>query len=231
MAKSSSGNDSKALALSVDSVYDKALVIRPRLPSVDGIFDLRADTLIASHAPHGRIAEHLHDHLPHMHIRYGFEIPAQSLAGIDGAALEVAMMIQVGHRVDCNPVFVARGPGSTGVCLKVAGQDVHWVHNDEAGKKATQLYESTGRKVPEGYYFSGFRTSDLEERKVWRYSREDLLRAIGRGLRADQHFQATWREPRKEPIAPYDVIICLSDDATSFHTFFRLQSTVSLGAF
>ncbi len=221
----------KRLTLTVDSSYDKTFLIRPRLPLIDGIFDVRADTLVASHAPHARIPEHLHDHLPHMHIRYGFEIPAQSLAGIDAAALEVDMLVQVDHRVDCNPVFVARGPDSTGICLKIANQDVHWVHNEEAGKNATKLFEATGRRVPEGYYFSGFRTSDVEERKVWRYSREDLLRAIGRGLRADQHFQATWREPRKDPIAPYDVIICLTDDASSFHTFFRLQPTVSLGAF
>jgi hypothetical protein len=219
------------LELTVDSIYDKALIIRPRLPLIDGIFDVRADTLIASHTPHSRIPEHLHDHLPHMHIRYGFEIPPQSLAGIDAAALEVAMLVQVAHRVDCNPIFVARGPSSTGICLKIANQDVHWVHNDDVGRKATELFEATGRQVPEGYYFSGFQTSDVEERRVWRYSREDLLRAIGRGVRADQHFQATWREPREDFISPYDVIICLSDDATSFHTFFRLRPTVSLGAF
>jgi hypothetical protein len=218
-------------SLKVDSQYDKTFVIKPRLPAIDGIFDIRANTLIASHAPHDRIQEHLHDHLPHMHIRYGFEIPPQSLAGIDSAALEVAMLVQIAHRVDCNPVFVARGPESTGICLKIAGQDVHWVHNEKVGNKATSLFEATGSKVPNDYYFSGFKTSDTEERKVWRYSREDLLRAIGNGLRADQHFQATWREPRSEPIAPYDVIICLSDDESSFHTFFRLQPTVSLGAF
>jgi hypothetical protein len=108
---------------------------------------------------------------------------------------------------------------------------VHWVHNDDVGRKATTLFESTGRKVPDGYYFSGFRTSDPDERKVWRYTREDLLRSIGRGLRADQHFQATWRNPQDTAITPYDVIICLSDDATSYHTFFRLQPTVSLGMF
>jgi hypothetical protein len=220
----------KRLTLTVTSHYEKVLVIRPRLPMIDGIFDLRADTMIASHAPHARIPEHLHDHLPHMHIRYGFEIPAQSLAGVDEAALEVVMLIKEDHRVDCNPVFVARGPNSTGICLKVANQDVHWVHNDDVARKATQLFEATGRRVPEGYYFSGFRTSDVQERKVWRYSRDELLRAIGRGLQADQHFQATWREPRRDPIPPYEVIIGLSDDSTSFHTFFRLQPTASLGA-
>ena len=187
--------------------------------------------LIASHAPHERIREHLHDHLPHMHIRYGFEIPDQSFRGISATALEVAMLIRVEHRVDCNPVFVARGPGAEGVCLKIAGQDVHWVHNAESGSKATKLFESTGRRIPAGFRFSGFRTSDLEERKVRKYSRLELLAAVGLGLRCDQHFQATWIEPKQEVIEPYDVIICLSDDTTDYHTFFRLQPTIALGAF
>jgi hypothetical protein len=207
------------------------LIIRPRLPFIPGIFDIPPDTCISSHRPHARIPEHLHDHFPHMHIRYGFEIPAQSLVGIDSSALEVAMAIRAEHRVDCNPVFVARGPNSQGVCLKIAGQDIHWVHNEEVGLKATKLFEETGRKLPEGFYFSGFRTSDVDERKVLRYSREELKRAIGLGLRADQHFQATWRDPREEAIEPYDVIIYLGDDETSYHTFFRLPVVVPIGAF
>lgn len=218
----------------VPAVYQAGgtgLVIRPRLPAVEGIFDLGPNTLIASHAPHERIKEHLHDHLYHMHIRYGFEIPAQDFRGIDRVALLVMMMIPVSQRVDCNPVFVARGEGSEGICLKIAGEDVHWVHNDEAGKKATVLFEGTGRKMPKNYRFQGFQTSDLDERKVRRYSRDELKAAVGLGLRADQHFQATWIEPRNEPIEPYDVIICLADDTTPFHTFFRLQPTVSLGSF
>jgi hypothetical protein len=212
------------------SQYDRALVIHPRLPSIPGIFDLPAETLIASHPPHDRIEEHLHEHLPHMHIRYGFELPPQSLLGIDAAALEVAMMIHVDHRVDCNPIFVARGEGADGVCLKIAGQDVHWVHNEEVGRKATELFEATGRSVPKDRYFSGFRTSDMEEREVWRYSAEDLKRAIGRGLRADQHFQATWRDPRNEEIEPYPVTIYLGDDESVYSTFFELRPTVPLGA-
>jgi hypothetical protein len=166
-----------------------------------------------------------------MHIRYGFELPRQDFHGIQSAALEVAMCIKNTQRVDCNPVFVARGPGAEGVCLKIAGQDVHWVHCDEVGKKATSLFTETGRKVPDGYRFSGFRTSDLQERVTRRYTREELLAAVGLGLRCDQHFQATWIEPNPSPIEPYDVIICLSDDASSFRTFFRLEPTISLGAF
>jgi hypothetical protein len=141
------------------------------------------------------------------------------------------MMIPVEHRVDCNPIFVARGEGAEGVCLKIAGQDVHWVHSEEAGRKATALFESTGRRVPKGFRFQGFQTSDMEERKVRRYSQPELKAAVGLGLRADQHFQATWIEPREEPIEPYDVIICLADDVTPYHTFFRLQPSIALGAF
>jgi hypothetical protein len=219
------------LSVRLDSKYARELAIRPRLPEINGIFDLGPNVVIASHRPHERIAEHLHDHLQHMHIRYGFEIPRQPLLGVGAAALEVAMLVKTAHRVDCNPIFIARGKGNEGVCLKIAGQDVHWVHNEEVGKKATELYQATGRKIPDGFYFSGFRTSDVEERKVWRYSREDLLRAIGFGLRADQHFQATWREPKDEPIEPYPVVICLSDDDTYFSTFFELRPTIALGAF
>ena len=212
-----------------DSPYDHEFVIRPKLPRINGIFDLGPNVMIASHGPHDHVEEHLHDHLHHMHIRYGFEIPSQPLLGIDAIALEVAMLVNTLHRVDCNPIFVARGASNTGVCLKIAGQDVHWVHNDEVGRKATELYQATGRIVPEGFYFAGFRTSDVEERHVWSYSRTDLLRAIGLGLQADQHFQATWREPQDKPILPYPVTICLSDNTTYFHSFFQLPLTPSLG--
>jgi hypothetical protein len=209
---------------------DVAFRIYPKLPAIDGIFDLGSNVLIASHTPHGRIPEHLHDHVPHMHIRYGFEIPRQSFHGIEAAALEVAMCVRIEHRVDCNPVFVARGRGAEGVCLKIAGQDVHWVHSDEVGKKASALFTATGRTIPKGFRFSGFRTSDLQERTTRRYQRDELLATVGLGLRCDQHFQATWIEPKDEPIEPYDVVIGLSDDASSFHTFFRLEPTVNLAA-
>jgi hypothetical protein len=56
----------------VSGVYrsdEVGFVIRPRLPAIDGIFDLGPDVLIASHSPHRRIREHLHDHLYYMHIR------------------------------------------------------------------------------------------------------------------------------------------------------------------
>ena len=217
------------LNVDLGSAYERESVIRPRLPLIPGIFDLAPESLIAAHKPHERIAEHLHDHLPHMHIRYGFEFPAESLIGVSSAALEVAMLIHTDHRVDCNPIFVARGQGSEGLCLQIAGQDVHWVHNDEVGAKATQLFTATGRLIPQNYYFSGFRTSDVDEREVQRYTADELKRTIGLGLRADQHFQATWREPRNDPIAPYPVIIYLGDDETTYHTFFELRPTVVLG--
>ena len=153
--------------------YTKSLVIRPRLPAIPGVLDIPPDTCIASHRPHEPIPEHLHDHLHHMHICYGFEFPHQSLDGVDGVALETMMAIKAQHRVDCNPIFVARGEESEGICLKVGVDDIHWVHSEEAGAKASELYERTGRQLPEGYYFSGFRTSDPEERKVRRYSRDD----------------------------------------------------------
>ncbi len=213
------------------SGHDAYFRIYPKLPAIDGIFDLGSNVLIASHSPHERIPEHLHDHVPHMHIRYGFEIPRQSFEGVDAAALQVAMMVQRVHRVDCNPVFVAKGKGAEGICLKIAGQDVHWVHSDDVGKKTTDLFTATGRKVPEGCRFSGFRTSDLQERVVRRYTKDELLTAVGLGLRCDQHFQATWIEPKNDPIEPYPVVICLSDDTTKFHTFFRLEPTVPLGAY
>jgi hypothetical protein len=173
-------------SLGFDPVRDRRLVIRPRLPLIDGIFDLGPDILVASHAPHERINEHLHDHLQHMHIRYGFELPQQSLLGIDAAALQVMMRIRVDQRVDCNPVFVAKGEGAEGICLKIAGEDVHWVHNDEAARKATALFTATGRKIPSDFRFIGFSTSDLEERKVRRYTRDELKAAIGLGLRCDR---------------------------------------------
>lgn len=210
--------------------YDRAIVVRPRLPSIHGIFDIPADTCIAAHAPHERIAEHLHDHLYHLHIRYGFEYPAQSLEGVDAASWAVAMMIKADHRVDCNPPFVARGPGAEGVTLKVGGEDVHWVHDKGVTRTATQRFEAQGKRVPKGYYFSGFSTSDVGERKVRHFSSEDLKRTVGRGLRCDQHFQATWKEPRDEPIEPYDVILYLGDNQTSYHTFFRLPVVVPIGA-
>jgi hypothetical protein len=212
--------------------HDKPqFIVRPRLPQFPGIFDIPADTCIASHTPHDHIHEHLHDHLYHMHIRYGFEFPKQNLAGIQELAPLVAMMVKVEHRVDCNPIFVARGKGSEGICLKIAGQDVHWTPDDTVGKKATTLFAKTGRKITNGYYFAGFSTSDVSERKTFRYSREELLRSIGNGLVADQHFQATWKEPVEKEIEPYEVIIYLGDDFTDYHTFFKLPVVVPIGAF
>lgn len=212
--------------------YEEGLIIRPCLPRIPGILGIGPDQCIASHAPHEPIKEHLHHHLQHMHIRYGFELPSQSLTGItDGVAPAVMMAIPVEQRVDCNPIFVARGEGAEGICLHIDGEEVHWVHHDEAGAQAVELYEATGRKLPDGFYWSGFYMSDVEERKVRRFSREQLLRTIGQGLRADQHFQATWREPRDELIEPYEVLICLTDDQTSYVTFFRLPVVVPIGAF
>jgi len=206
-----------------------ALQIHPRLPALDGIFNLGNNVLISAHSPHEHIAEHLHDHLNHMHIRYGFEIPAQDFAGIETTALQVAMRINTLHRVDCNPVFVARGPGAEGVCWKIAGEDVHWVHDEAVGEKATQAWTSTGRSLDPNYRFSGFATSDLQERRVRHYTRTELAAAIGLGVRCDQHFQATWIEPSEAPIEPYDVAIFLSDSESGFSTFFSLPTTVALG--
>ncbi|RBP06268.1 hypothetical protein DFR50_13246 [Roseiarcus fermentans] len=213
--------------------FDQSLVIRPRLPIYDGIFHLGPDTLIASHPPHKHIAEHLHDHLYHMHIRYGFELPAQPLHFIpdSGTALQVAMAIDVSQRVDCNPVFVAKGNNGEGICLKIAGQDVHWVHDDEVAKKATELYQATGRTISPNVRFIGFSTSDLDERRLRKYTADELKAVIGNGLRVDQHFQATWIEPKETPIAPYDVTIFLSDDVSEYYTFFELFPTVKLGLF
>ncbi len=206
-------------------------IIRPRLPQIPGIFDLPADTCIASHTPHEHITEHLHDHLYHMHIRYGFEIPKQSLAGISKVSLNVVMEVNVQHSVDCNPVFIARGKSYEGLCLKIAGQDIHWTPDESVGEKAIKLFAKTGRKVKKGYYFAGFSTSSMDERSVFRYDREDLLRAIGNGLVADQHFHATWKKPVKNEIEPYEVVIYLGDDTTDYHTFFRLPVVVPIGAF
>lgn len=211
--------------------YEKGLEIHPRLPAIPGIFNIPPDTCICSHPPHSPIPEHLHAHFYHMHIRYGFEFPFQPSLSVDNVALQVMMAINGAHRVDCNPMFVARGKGAEGVCLKVGGEDIHWVHDDEAGPKAKELFEATGRRLPEGFYFSGFQTSDPAERKVRRFGREELKRMIGQGLRVDQHFQATWKEPREAPIEPYDVVICLTDDKTSYLTFFNLPVVVPIGAF
>jgi hypothetical protein len=38
-------------------------------------------------------------------------------------------------------------------------------------------------------------------------------------------------EPRDQAIEPYDVVIFLSDDSSSYHTAFNLPVTISLGAF
>jgi hypothetical protein len=213
--------------------YDNSFIIRPCLPIHDGIFHLGPDVLIASHPPHIHIKEHLHDHLYHMHIRYGFRIPNQSFSGIpkQGAALQVAMVIAKTQRVDCNPIFVAKGELGEGICLKIGGQDVHWVHDEGVAKKALSLFEGTGRALNSNLRFIGFSTSDLQERKVHRYSTRELKEAVGDGLRVDQHFQATWIEPQQVPIVPYEVTIFLSDDSTDYHTFFVLEPTISLSAF
>ena len=140
------------------------------------------------------------------------------------------MLVKKQHRVDCNPIFVERGKNSEGICVKIAGQDVHWVHDEQVATKATKLYSATGRKINEDYYFSGFSTSDIDERKLWRYSSEELKRVVGQtGFKADQHFQATWKDPKDEPIEPYEVIIFLSDDVSSYYTFFKLPLVVPIG--
>jgi hypothetical protein len=213
--------------------FDKSLIIKPRIPIYDGILHLGPDTLIASHPPHKHVTEHLHDHLYHMHIRYGFEVPAQPLTFIpaSGVALQVAMLINTAQRVDCNPVFIAKGNDGQGICLKIGGQDVHWVHDDGVARKATELFKSTGRIIPPEARFIGFSTSDLDERRLRKYTVDELKAVIGNGLRADQHFQATWIEPRETPIAPYDVTIFLSDDVSDYYTFFELSPTIKLGLF
>jgi hypothetical protein len=108
--------------------------------------------------------------------------------------------------------------------LEIPRQDFHGIDRiapqvmmaipEKEGQKAAALFEATGRRLPQGFRFQGFQTSDLQERKVRRYSRDALKASVGLGLRADQHFRATWVEPRDMPIEPYDVIICLADDAT-----------------
>ena len=232
--RTSQGKSTKRLSVPpCGSLFERGLVVVPRLPIHEGIFHLGPLTLIAAHPPHAHVAEHLHDHLPHLHIRYGFELPRQPLDGIPkrGAALQVAMWIKITQRVDCNPVFVARGNGAEGICLKIAGEDIHWVHDAKVSRKATKLFEATGRKMPDDGRFIGFSTSDISERHLRRYSAAQLREAIGSGLRVDQHFQATWIEPCDDPIEPYTVTICLSDDATDYHAFFELPPTVALGAF
>jgi hypothetical protein len=209
--------------------YGQQLIVRPKLPSIPWIFDLPPETTIASHPPHEHIEEHLHGHFHHLHIRYGFELPAQSLEGIDGTALEVAMLIQrsIGSTATRSSW---RGEGPEGVCLKFAGQEVHWVHNEETGDKYTKLFQQAGRRVPDGYYFSGFRTSDTEDRNVWRYTRDVLRQAIGRGLRAST-LPGHLARPRDEVIEPYEVVIGLGDELSSYFTFFRLPIVVPLGPF
>jgi hypothetical protein len=207
------------------------LEIRPTLPFLAGLFDLPGESPIASHTPHEPfkgINEHLHEHLHHMHISYGFKIPAQTSMP-DFTKLEVAMAVLDELRVDCNPIFVSRR-GNEGTCIKVANQDVHWVHSEEVGQKARARLEATGRKLPNGYYFAGFRTSDVDERVEYSYTREELEAAVGQGLVAEQHFQATWHDPRDEPIEPFDVTIYLGDSESSYHTFFKLPVLVPLGA-
>jgi hypothetical protein len=212
--------------------YEHGLIVRPGLPRIPGILGIGPDQCIASHPPHDPIKEHLHHQFHHLHIRYGFEFPQQTLAGIrDAISPVVVMAIRVEQRVDCNPIFVARGEGAEGICLHIDGEEVHWVHHDEAGAQAAELYKATGRELADGFYWSGFYMSDVEEREIRRFTREQLLRTIGLGLRADQHFQATWREPKDEPIEPYEVLICLTDTETSYYTFFRLPIVVPLGAF
>lgn len=213
------------------TIEERELEIRPTLPFLTGVFDLPGETPIASHPPHApytNMKEHLHEHLHHMHIAYGFKIPSQSRLP-DFAKLEVAMAVLDELRVDCNPIFVAK-KGREGTCVKIANQDVHWVHNEEVGQKAAALYAATGRTLPPGYYFAGFRTGDVDERKEFSYSREDLEAVIGQGLVAEQHFQATWKQPKDQAIAPFDVIIYLGDSETKYHTFFKLPVTVPLGA-
>jgi hypothetical protein len=210
------------------------LVIRPGLPPFGGIFDLPGqESPVVAHRPHPpgrRLAEHLHEHMPHLHISYGFTMPQQRIEMLPRkTAFEVAMYVHSDHRVDCNPIFSGKN-GSEGVCVKIGGEDVHWIHSDEVGEKATRLFEATGRKLAPGGYFSGFRTATVDERQEKDFTREELFEAIGTGLVAEQHFQATWREPRDEAIEPYDVLIYLGDSATTYHTFFNLPVVVSLGA-
>lgn len=209
------------------------LVIRPCKPPFGGIFDLPGqETPIATHLPHGpygHLREHLHEHLPHLHVSYGFEIRKHRPEELpDETHLEVAMLIHKDHRVDCNPIFTGRD-GNEGTCLKVGGEDVHWIHSSETDEKATRRFAATGRSIPADRYFSGFVTSTPDERTARPYTRGELVEAIGDGLLAEQHFQATWLKPCEEAITPYDVIIYLGNTATAYHTFFRLPTVVPLG--
>jgi len=210
------------------------LIIRPCLPPFGGIFDLPGrETPVATHMPHQpfeNLEEHLHEHLPHLHISYGFEIAAHAPEELpESTHLEVVMAVKKDHRVDCNPIFINRKNGNEGECLKIGGDDVHWIHSEETAHKATELFARTGRRLPDDMYFSGFLTSTVDERQTRAYTREELAEAIGDGLLVEQHFQATWMEPRDEPIEPYDVIIYLGNTATRYHTFFRLPAIVPLG--
>jgi hypothetical protein len=211
------------------------LIIRPTLPPFGGIFNLPGrETPVATHLPHKpfeNLEEHLHEHLPHLHISYGFEIPKQAYEDLpDHTHLEVTMAIKKEHRVDCNPIFVNRKKAAEGECLKIGGDDVHWIHSEETARKATELFAHTGRRLPDDMYFSGFLTSTVDERNTRAYTRDELYEAIGDGLLVEQHFQATWLEPREDPIEPYDVIIYLGSTHTKYHTFFRLPAIVPLGA-
>jgi hypothetical protein len=219
-----------------DSQYSGPdLIIRPSLPPFGGIFDLPGqETPVATHAPHGpyqHIPEHLHDHLPHMHISYGFQIPKHKPEDLPRECkLQVVMAISKQHRVDCNPIFIGRVNGNTGETLKIGGVDVHWIHSEETARMATERFAKTGRRLPDNMYFSGFVTATEDERDERAYTREELEEAIGDGLLAEQHFQATWLEPREEMIEPYDVTIYLGNSATPYHTFFKLPTVVPLGA-
>jgi hypothetical protein len=214
---------------------DESLVIQPGIPPFGGIFALPGrETPIASHEPHSEEenwAEHLHAHLPHLHVSYGFKLTQQQNTELpDSTHLEVAMAILTSQRVDCNPIFVGKN-SEEGVCLKIAGEDVHWIHSTEVSEKAQRLFAKTGRRLPSTMYFAGFRTSTVDERQQKPYTRAELSEAIGDGLICEQHFQATWREASDEPIEPYDVVIYLGDSATNYHTFFRLPTIMPLGAF
>lgn len=216
-------------------IAEPDLIIEPCLPPFGGIFDLPGrQTPVATHMPHGpfeNLEEHLHEHLPHMHISYGFKVPKHDKASLPKATkLSVVMAIRKEHRVDCNPIFVSRKSPREGECLKIAGDDVHWIHSDETARRATELFARTGRRLPEDMYFSGFVTSTPDEREERAYTRDELYDAIGDGLLVEQHFQATWQEPRDEAIEPYDVTIYLGNTTTNYHTFFRLPAVVPLGA-
>ncbi|MFC7479882.1 hypothetical protein ACFQX7_07270 [Luedemannella flava] len=94
-----------------------------------------------------------------MHISYGFEIPRHELDQLPKETmLSVTMAVKKTHRVDCNPIFINRKNANEGECLKIGGDDVHWIHSEEMPKKATELFARTGRRLPDDMYFSGFGT-------------------------------------------------------------------------